>query len=341
MTSSTSGSEDPWAPPAAPALVLGLGLALGVLGLGAVAVRRLAATVGNPRADRAVLELRALPEVVVVGNSVAQSAVDPAALGQATGRTVGLAAVEGAKGPHAAALLRHHPLSQGSTVVLYMPLHNLLAGELPGAGDRALLLELLTGPDEPLTALALGSAVGRWEVWRRDQGRARDAVLGGAARLPARVIGGLMGLPPSKEDALAGLDAGSAPNLRPQGGVPVAAPRLEEEPPVRSAPGSALPLVLEATSRAQARLVVVVPAEREAVGAPCRPAPEEEALAWLLAQNAAVVDLRGGPLSAGDFSREYHLHDAARPQATALLARMLAQAQPGAWHSAACLDARP
>jgi hypothetical protein len=340
VTSSTSASEpvDPWARPTPRALGLGLALAVTVLVLTALGVRGLAARVENPRASQAVERVTSGAPWIVVGNSVAQSVVEPARLAERLGvDEVAQAAIDGALGPHVAALLRHHPPKAGATVVVLMPTHNLLAGRLPSETDRALLVELLRAPDAPLTSLAMGGAVSAVDLWRRDRLRARSALLGWVTATPLRIVGALSGVPVRVDETLSALGAEAGPVTGPSGPLPGAPPgravvEAEELPPE----ASVLPLLVEAAEAAEARLIVVVPFDRRRQDAPCRAAPEDEAGRWLVAHGVAVVDLRGAPLAASAFSREFHLHNTGRAQATDLLAEGLGAVAPGAYWSGAC-----
>ena len=329
---------DPWVKPAPKALALGLALALTVLGLAAVGVRALASRVENPRASQAVERITSGAPWIVLGNSVAQSVVDPARLAERLQVSeVAQAAIDGALGPHVAALLRHHPPGDGATLVVMMPMHNLLAGRLPSETDRALLVELLRAPDAPLTTLALGGAVSPLDLWRRDRTRARAAILSAVTATPLRVAGTLSGVPVRVDETLNNLGAEAGPVAGPSGPLPGALPgravvEAEELPPA----SSVLPLLVEAAEDAEARLIVVVPFDRRRQDAPCRTTPEDEAGRWLIEHGVSVVDLRGAPLDPSAFSREFHLHNTGRPQATDLLAEGLRAVQPGAYWSGAC-----
>lgn len=344
MTSSTSASEpveplaDPWARPVPKALWLGLALVVTVLGLAAAGVRALAAHVENPRASQAVERITSGAPWLIVGNSVAQSVVDPDRLAERLQvSAVAQASVDGALGPHVAALLRHHPPASGATVVVLMPTHNLLAGRLPSETDRALLVELLRWPDAPLTTLALGGAVAPLDLWRRDRVRARAALLGWVTATPLRIGAALSGVQVRVDDTLSNLGAEAGPVAGPSGPLPGAPPgravvEAEELPPE----SSVLPLLVEAAERAEARLIVVVPFDRRRQDAPCRTTPEDEAGRWLIERGVAVVDMRGAPLAPDAFSREFHLHNTGRAQATDLLAEGLRAVGPGAYWSGAC-----
>ena len=231
MTSSTSASEpvaplldplvDPWARPSPKALLLGLALVVTVLGLAAAGVRGLAAHVENPRASQAVERITSGAPWLIVGNSVAQSVVDPDRLAERLQvSAVAQAAIDGALGPHVAALLRHHPPASGATVVVLMPTHNLLAGRLPSETDRALLVELLRWPDAPLTTLALGGAVAPLDLWRRDRVRARAALLGWVTATPLRIGAALSGVQVRVDDTLSNLGAEAGPVAGPSGPLP-------------------------------------------------------------------------------------------------------------------------
>lgn len=317
---------------------MGLLLVALTLGLAAAGVRALAAAVENPRASQAVARIQSGAPWIVVGNSVAQSVVDPARLAERLGvPEVAQAAVDGALGPHVAALLRHHPPRPGATVVVIMPTHNLLAGRLPSESDRALLTELLRDPDAPLTTLALGGPVSAVDLWRRDRDRARSGALAAVTATPLRVAAALSGVPVRVDETLSALGAEAGPVVGPSGPLPGASPgravvEAEELPPA----SSVLPLLVEAAESAQARLIVVVPFDRRRQDAPCRGAPEDEAGRWLIDHGVSVLDLRGAPLAPSAFSREFHLHKEGRAQATDLLAAGLTAVQPGAYLSAAC-----
>ena len=317
---------------------MGLALAVTVLVLAAAGVRGLAAQVENPRASQAVERVTSGAPWVVMGNSVAQSVVDPDRLAERLGvSAVAQASVDGALGPHVAALLRHHPPAPGTTVVILMPIHNLLAGKLPSETDRALLVELLRSPDAPLTALALGGAVSPLDLWRRDRARARGAILSAVTATPLRVAASLSGVQVRVDETLTRLGAEAGPVAGPSGPLPGALPgravvEAEELPPA----SSVLPLLVEAAEAAEVRLIVVVPFDRRRQDAPCRAAPEDEAGRWLVERGVSVVDMRGAPLSPDAFSREFHLHNTGRAPATDLLAEGLRAVQPGAYWSGAC-----
>jgi hypothetical protein len=315
-----------------------LALAVTVLGLATAGVRSLAAQVGNPRASQAVEHITDGAPWILLGNSVAQSVVDPARLAERLQVSeVAQASVDGALGPHVAALLRHHPPAPGATVVVLMPMHNLLAGRLPSETDRALLVELLRSPDAPLTTLALGDAVAPFDLWRRDRIRARSAVLGWVTATPLRIGAALSGVQVRVDETLNNLGAEAGPVAGPSGPLPGALPgravvEAEELPPKTSV----LPLLVEAAEDAEARLIVVVPFDRRRQDSPCRTTPEDEAGRWLIEHGVSVVDLRGAPLDPSAFSREFHLHNTGRPQATDLLAEGLQAVQPGGYWSGAC-----
>lgn len=344
MTSFTSDSELPprWA---GLPVAVGLGLAVGVLALGLALVQALAAGVGNPRTALAVQALGRPAPWVVVGNSVALSVVDPGELAAGLGvppEQLALAGIEGAQGPHVAALLRHQPLAPGVNVVVLMPTHNLLAGELVDAGDRTLLVELLAGPDDALTTLGLGGPVSRAELWAGQRARARDAVLEAVALGAPRWVAARSGVRLPEGGLLAELGAGPAPRELGGGATPGAPAAVAAEPELRAPEDSALPLLAEAVAGVGGTLTVVLPAQRGAA-ARCVAAPEEAVGVWALAHGVDLVDLRGAPLAAGDFSREHHLHDRARPQASGILAAELRalHAQPraeqaGRYRNVAC-----
>lgn len=340
MTSSTSASEplDPWARPQPRALAVGLACAVAVVGLMAAGVRALADQVGNPRAAQAVEQVRSGAPWIIVGNSVAQSVVDPARLAERLETdAVAQAAIDGALGPHVAALLRHHPPSPGATVVVLMPTHNLLAGRLPSESDRALLVELLRAPDAPLTSLALGGAVSALDLWTRDRDRARSGLLSAVTATPLRLVSALSGVPARLDSSLSELGAEAGPVAGPSGPLPGAGPgrpvvEAEELPPA----SSVLPLLVEAAEEGDFRLIVVVPFDRRRQDAPCRVAPEDEAGRWLNDHGVSVVDLRGAPLAPSAFSREFHLHNEGRAQGTDLLAEGLRAVTQGGYTSGAC-----
>ena len=294
-----------------------------------------------PELDHAVAEATreldgARPEVVVLGNSVAQASVDPAALGP--DGTAVLAAISGGQPAHWLAVLAHRVHGAGlrpDTIVLYVPTHQFGTVVLDHPRDQALLISLVgMAGDDALFLAALGRAGPslRQRLLKR-RAPVRDALLRAVSYAPVQALYERPGGPPHVEAAMDTLFGGQAANEAGQRGStgPVQDPGVEARE--RSSLPSSTPEVLEASlipalideaGRYGGQLVVVVPAQR-GLAHSCRVRPTTEpVISWLTARGVTVVDLEQAGLGGGAFESNHHASRQGRQEVSALVARGVA-----------------
>jgi hypothetical protein len=263
-------------------------------------------------------EAAAAVDGLVLGSSVARAALDPAGL---PGRWSALC-LQGSQPAHWLALLRHQVFAAGArpaVVLLYAPLHSLLGGPLADPYDQALLIDLLSEPDEALIAAALPQAFDPWERLHRGRVRARRLLLEGlghalpALLLPAEAVVAASAAAPLPADPDAAF--ATVPGAPTAGRPPAAAPPL-------LAPEESLLPALQAACAAQgAQLQVVAPARRRPA---CAPGPRERSLVdWLAAQGIPLIDLGGEALAPDLFDTDWHPNAAGKAAVTARLAAAL------------------
>ncbi len=314
-------------PPARLWSLIGLALALVVAGALTQRVGALGgAGASNPLSGRGIAGAHTL----VVGNSVARAAVDPARLGAALGVKVADLAMQGSQPAHWLAALRHRVIGAGHTprrVLVYAPLHQLTTVALQTDADRALLLTLLTGPDPDLIRRALGATAqpGLAQRALRGRDRIRRRALDAAGATFARFAFTSQ----ERTAARAGLGVVPAdPDARfaVVPGAPSPGQAAREPPPQRAPDQSLLPALLDETTGHGSSFVVVVPARSpDHPGDPRR--RHAALLAWLAENGAEVVHL-GEPPPAERFRTPYHPDPQGREQVTDALAEALSGSPP-------------
>jgi hypothetical protein len=303
------------------ALAGGLGLTL------ARALRETGRHAVDPLVEQASVPEGARPDVVVLGNSVARSAVDPFELATALGlppdRVVGVMA-PGLQAPHWLAIARHQLWGRGlapAHLVVYAPSHMLGRVRLGSALDRSLLLGLLVEPDPALFEGATGEASAGWALWDRDRQRARDAVMRGLTYGPAELWYGQGRAEPVVEPAMADLFEGRGPAEADDAALELGVERTREEGVDRAAdPDPGWLDELAAEGRAAGTQVWVVAAAGR--GDRCPTVPPAQAAA-IEAAGGRVLDLGAMPLPNGAWKTTHHLEAEGRRRVTAALGEAL------------------
>lgn len=264
-------------------------------------------------------EAAAAVDGLLLGSSVARAALDPAGL---PGRWAALC-LQGSQPAHWLALLRHQVFAAGArpkVVLLYAPLHSLLGGPLVDPDDQALLIDLLSEPDEALVNAALPEARDPWAQLGRGRVRARRLLLEGLGH----AIPGLL----LSDEALTAATAAAPLPADPDAafatvpGVPTAGRPPAAEPPLLRPEESFLPALHAAATAKGARLLVVAPARRRPA---CAPGPREKGLMdWLIAQGIPLIDLGGEAIPPDLFDTDWHPNAAGKAAVTARLTAALA-----------------
>jgi hypothetical protein len=257
--------------------------------------------------------------LVVLGNSVARSAVDPQALQGALGLPVGDLILQGSQPAHWLAALRHRVFGAGhrpTVVLLYAPPQSLLGVRLVAEVDQGLLLTLLSGPDPDLVRRALGESLqmGPLPLLLRGRERARRRLLAAAEGLGAPPVA----LGP---DPLALLPADPDARFQVLPGAPSAGQVADRDPAPQTPDRSWLPDLLAEVEEGGAQLWVIQPPRRPGEGPP--PARYDSLWPWLVAQGARVEGLESLDLSAEDFDSAWHLRPEAQARVSAALAARL------------------
>ena len=255
---------------------------------------------------------------LILGNSVARAAIDPAGL---PGRWVSLA-LQGSQPAHWVALLRHQVFAGGwrpRRVLIVGPPHVLCFGPLVEERDRALLVDLLTGPDEELLAAAapgLDDPLDRLDRGRRRARRGLVAALGHTlpeALFADDVVAEAFAAAPLPSDP----DAAFA--TVPGAPTPGRAPHVD--PPMVAVEAGFLPM-LQADCAAAGSELLLVSGPRRRPG--CATGPREApVVAWAADHGVGLLDLGGEELDPGLFSTELHPTEAGRAVVTARLAAAL------------------
>lgn len=324
MPSSTSSSERRWS-----AWLLAGVLPLLVSTLGVGAIHRTGGLMADPMVSQALLQPGAAPKLVVLGNSVAQSAISTEALthdASLNPSDVAVLAAGGLQPAHWLAVLRHQVHGRGAApewAVVYAPAHSLGRVALVSKLDQALLLDLLVDPDEALVTRATGRSGGGWALLSRNRERARDRLLQVVGYTPAELWYGRGRAEPVVEPAMADLFSGRGPATAGPESLDLGLDDRAAED-VRQAQEATVPLAeswlpaIAAEALAHdGRLLVVLAAER---GARCGATDPSE----LSALGVDVLDLRVAPLSPTDFAGDHHLRASGAQIVSELLAQDLA-----------------
>jgi len=304
---------------------------------------------GDPRAqliDDALVQERAT--VLVLGNSVTQSAVDPAVLaaglGLAEGAVASLATEGAGPGAWLATLERAQAAGWAPAVlVLYVPLEMLWAPTPATDEDVALLVEL--GASEEAFALAGHPAPGlgvrllhQREVAQR---RLLDALSAGLVDGIWRAPAGAR--PASERARQAVFGEGGPMDLSAQGA------RLDGHGPQEAVAGvdpDGVQALMAAAQAGGMRLVVVQPAEHpQARALACGPIVDHPELEAALARGGAdLLDLATALPGYRGFKTRHHLYPVGKAELSGVLAAGLAElqvlhaagAQPGRRWTAPC-----
>jgi hypothetical protein len=272
--------------------------------------------------------LAAEPEVLVLGNSQAMSAVDLDEVAKTldVGDRIAAAGIPAARAPTLYAALKHSVFGRGHTprlVLLPVSPTHLLETDPPEGERLTTLLEHLTAPDPVLDAKVFDKA-GAWPAWDRMVARARTARDGWLSWWTSRPAMGVDATDPdaamdAARDAVFGEVAGSNLVLNARM-IPVvegggAAGGLSADASIAS---SLLPDLVALCAEHGARLVVVsVPQKMASLATP--PAVTHRMALWLRDHGAGFLDLERVPVSAEAWLDEGHMNAAGRDAFTAAL----------------------
>ncbi|HJN75960.1 MAG TPA: hypothetical protein QGF58_18660 [Myxococcota bacterium] len=269
----------------------------------------------SPRTGPLIGRLEGPAPVLLIGNSVTQAGLDPRTLGATAG------SVSGASPAHWIAVLqRARDLDR---VVLYVSPQSMDDVVLDDPDDQEALLQLLSSADPELTGRALPDDNAALQLALRNRVSLRRQVVEGIANTPAEAILGL-----HKEGPIVGP---ATERLFAEEIGPNEAPRLLEDPvgrepapepwPTRaSLDESLMPLLVQRSLDANARLVVVLPAGRGDFHCEDELAPTR---AWWSEQPVDLVDFSTETLPADSLSRDWHATRQGRTLITERLARVL------------------
>jgi len=281
----------------------------------------------DPLVEQASLPEGARPTVVVMGNSVARSAIDPFELASALGLApdaVATVTAPGLQAAHWLAIARHQLWGRGVVpehLVVYAPSHMLARTQLGSALDRSLLLGLLRSPDPALMVGATGSAGSVWDLWDRDRQRARDAVVRALTYGPAELWYGQGRHEPVVEPAMADLFEGRGPVAEPDAALELGAERTgTDRMDVDNGGNPGWLDELASEGRVAGTQVWIVSAAGRGERCPTVPPAQADAIA---AAGGRLVDLGALPLPNAAWKTTHHLEAPGRSRVTAAVARAL------------------
>lgn len=278
--------------------------------------------------SRILEAMQAEPEVLVLGNSQAMSAVDLDEVAQtlAVGDRIAAAGIPAARAPTLYAALKHSVFGRGHRprlVLLPVSPTHLLETDAPEGERLTTLLEHLPAPDPVLDAKVFNAA-GTWPAWDRMVASARTSRdrwlswwTSRAATLadPSNPDGAM----DAARDAVFGEVAGSNLVLNARM-IPVvegggAASGLAGDASIET---SLVPDLVALCAENGARLVVVsVPQKMASLATP--PAVTHRMALWLRDHGAGFLDLERVPVSAEAWLDEGHMNAAGREAFTAAL----------------------
>ena len=281
-------------------------LPLCILALGYIGLQYPWEKLSHPRIDAAVHALKKNPQILFMGNSITAT-LDTVALSQKLDYTVQNVAMEGALPPHWSALLEQGRLRYGITpqkIVIYVSAHNLLSTRLTDESDITLLRLLSPHSVPQLEALSLGEAsknIFPNRISLRNVGLRSLSTIGLRLFWPSAC--------PFIEESIAQQLGSITPMQRPSPATPNIQRQHKTAQEALSLPieKSILPLLIAQSKTLNAKLIVILPAQSQALPIRCSNPDLPEGVEWILKQGVSVVDLRSIPLSKQNFTSLHHL----------------------------------
>jgi len=294
-----------------------------VVGLGLAWVQS-ADVAENPRVQPVLDSVRGDAPIVLLGNSVTLTALDPVSLGADN------AAVSGGVAAHWVASASR--LSGRERVILYVSPLGFDDLEVEDPDDQDVLLQLLASSDPELTARAMpGSSAGSaWGVLKRQRVAARRSLVNAVARGPTELVLGWNSHNQVVEPALNRL---FPQELGPNEAevdhtldAELGSERWVEPWPDEAAlDASLMPMLIERVQDGGARLVVVLPVGKDRQPCDGDLAPTR---AWWSGQPVDLVDFSTEAFPGGTLSGDYHATQAGRERISRRLAEVLAELPP-------------
>ena len=285
----------------------------------------------HPRIDAAVYRLKKQAPILFVGNSIT-STVNTQALSKALDTPVQNVAMEGALPAHWSALIEQGHIRydiQPRKIIIYVSAHNLLSTRLNDEQDIALLKLLAPHFVPQLEQRALGKT--DYTLFP-NRIALRDTALKQLSSNSLKFF--WPAAYPFREQAIANLLGSIRPrNQSPPSAVPNVQRTHQVAQEAQKAPveTSIMPLLITQAQKLNAQLIVVLPAQSQALPLKCNQPEQPEGIDWLVKQGVTVVDFRSIPMDKSNFTSLHHLSKKGAQNIVPWLVKALEQPSGKMW----------